>query len=164
MALYQVNEKGNQSRIIGVREPKGEGASVGFLQGSFHDKTKQFYLSIADNIDGGEFALNSYIQRGTLETVIPYYLKGRDFSDVIVQVEEAEDMSEAQIRLIGTRLSSNSRIFWSGDYGQSLFDKTTNNPLVRMCNELRGNSLFGCIYLEEDIRSEASKLFANLFK
>lgn len=38
------------------------------------------------------------------------------------------------------------------------------NPLVKMCNELRGEKSFGCIYLDEDVRSSASKLFAELFK
>lgn len=33
-----------------------------------------------------------------------------------------------------------------------------------MCKELRGNSNFATIYLETDVRSETSKMFANLFK
>jgi hypothetical protein len=33
-----------------------------------------------------------------------------------------------------------------------------------MCNEFKGNEKFGCIYLGEDVRSETSKLFADLFE
>ena len=33
-----------------------------------------------------------------------------------------------------------------------------------MCNEFKGNEKFGCIYLGEDVRSETSKMFADLFE
>jgi hypothetical protein len=33
-----------------------------------------------------------------------------------------------------------------------------------MCNELKGNDKFACIYLDEDVRSSTSKLFASIFE
>lgn len=164
MGLYHVLEKGNQSKLLGIREPAGEGASVGYLKGTLEDKTRNFFLPIEQQLKGGEFELEALRQRGQLDTNIPYYMKGTTYNDTIMLVDEAEDLSEAQIRLVGTRLGQNSRIFLSGDYGQSLVDRTANNPLVKMCNELRGEKSFGCIYLDEDVRSSASKLFAELFK
>ena len=91
-------------------------------------------------------------------------MKGTTYENTIMLVDEAEDLTEAQLRLVGTRLGQNSRIFLSGDYGQSLINKTASNPLVKMCNILKGLNNFGCIYLDEDVRSNASKIFANLFK
>lgn len=164
MGLYHVLEKGNQSKLLGIREPAGEGAPVGYLNGTLEDKTRNFFLPIEQQLKGGEFELEDLRQRGQLDTNIPYYMKGTTYNDTIMLVDEAEDLSEAQIRLVGTRLGQNSRIFLSGDYGQSLVDRTANNPLVKMCNELRGKKSFGCIYLDEDVRSSASKLFAELFK
>ena len=35
MGLYGVNEKGYQSKILGVREARGEGSAVGYLPGEF---------------------------------------------------------------------------------------------------------------------------------
>ena len=90
-------------------------------------------------------------------------MKGTTYNQTIIVCDEAEDLSESQIRLIGTRLGENSRIFLSGDFKQSLFNKTVNNPLVRMCNEFKGNKRFACICLDEDVRSETSKMFAELF-
>lgn len=164
MGLYHVLEKGNQSKLLGIREPAGEGAPVGYLKGTLEDKTRNFFLPIEQQLKGGEFELEDLRQRGQLDTNIPYYMKGTTYNDTIMLVDEAEDLSETQIRLVGTRLGQNSRIFLSGDYGQSLVDRTANNPLVKMCNELRGEKSFGCIYLDEDVRSSASKLFAELFK
>jgi predicted ribonuclease YlaK len=44
-----------------------------------------------------------------------------------------------------------------------LLDSSENNPLLRMCEKLKGNPLFACVYLTEDVRSETSKMFADLF-
>lgn len=90
-------------------------------------------------------------------------MKGTTYNETIIVCDEAEDLSERQIKLIGTRLGENSRIFFSGDYQQGIFDSTNSNPLIKMCNELKGNSKFGCITLDTDVRSEASKIFADLY-
>lgn len=163
MALYHVNEKGNQSKILGIREPRGEGKEVGFLPGSLEDKTDNFFLPLVQQLDGGEFELESLKQRGVLESNIPYYLKGTTYNDTIILVDEAEDLDEKQIRLIGTRLGENSKIILAGDYKQSVINTSDNNALIRMCNEFKGNSKFGCVYLGEDVRSTTSKMFADLF-
>ena len=163
MALYHVNEKGNQSKILGIREPRGEGKEVGFLPGSLEEKTDNFFLPLVQQLDGGEFELESLKQRGMLESNIPYYLKGTTYNNTIILVDEAEDLDEKQIRLVGTRLGENSKIFLAGDYKQSVINTTDNNALIRMCNEFKGNSKFGCIYLGEDVRSVTSKMFAELF-
>ena len=165
MALHHVTEKGNQSKVLVIREPDGEGKSIGFLKGTYEDKTKAFFMPIVHSLSGGEFELNALIQRGVFESNIPYFLKGTTYNDTIVIVDEAEDLTEKQLRLIGTRVGENSRIFFSGDYKQAIRNNNVyNNPLVKMCNELKGNPMFGCIYLDEDVRSSISKTFAYLFQ
>lgn len=164
MALYHVNEKGNQSNILGIREAKGEGASVGYLPGDFTDKVGNFFRPLEQQLGGGKFEMESLISRGVLDMQIPYYLKGTTYNDTIIVIDEAEDLTESQIRLIGTRVGQNARIFFAGDYRQSLVCKNANNPLVKMCRAFRGNPMFGCVVLDEDVRSETSKMFAELFQ
>ena len=164
MALYNVNEKGYQSKILGVRSPQGEGKEVGFLPGDLNSKVEGFFEPLTQQLNGGEFELESLKQRGVLETNIPFYMKGTTYNDTILVVDEAEDLDEKQIRLVGTRVGSNSKIYFSGDYKQSVINTTTNNALVKMCNEFKGNKQFATIYLGEDVRSETSKMFANLFQ
>lgn len=164
MALYGVNEKGTQSRILGVREARGEGSAVGYLPGEFENKVGDFFKPLEQQLKGGEFELRSLKDRGILDVQIPYYLKGTTYDETIIVVDEAEDLTESQIRLVGTRLGKNSRIFFSGDYKQSLINKTVNNPLVKMCDEFKGSNNFACVFLDTDVRSEASKMFATLFK
>ena len=164
MALYNVQEKGYQSKILGIRSPQGEGVDVGYLPGTLEDKTDNFFLPLVQQLNGGEFELESLKQRGVLESNIPYYLKGTTYNDTIMLVDEAEDLDEKQIRLIGTRVGSNSKIYFAGDYKQSVINTTDSNALVKMCNEFKGNKNFATIYLGEDVRSETSKMFANLFQ
>ena len=164
MALYNVNEKGYQSKILGVRSPQGEGKEVGFLPGDLNSKVEGFFEPLTQQLNGGEFELESLKQRGVLETNIPFYMKGTTYNDTIFVVDEAEDLDEKQIRLVGTRVGSNSKIYFAGDYKQSVINTTTNNALIKMCNEFKGNKQFATIYLGEDVRSSTSKMFANLFE
>ena len=164
MALYNVTERGYQSRILGVRSPQGEGKEVGFLPGSLQEKVQGFFEPLTQQLNGGEFELESLKQRGILDSNIPYYMKGTTYNDTIILVDEAEDLDEKQIRLVGTRVGNNSKIYFAGDFKQSVINTTNSNALIKMCDELKGNEMFGCIYLGEDVRSTTSKLFANLFE
>ena len=164
MALYNVQEKGRAGKILGVREVSGEGKEIGYLPGDIEDKVGKFFEPLTQSLNGGEFELQSLKMSGILDTNVPFFMKGTTYNQTIILCDEAEDLSESQIRLIGTRLGENSRIYLSGDYKQSLLTKTVNNPLIKMCNEFKGNEKFGCIYLGEDVRSETSKMFAELFE
>lgn len=163
MATHFVLDKKINSKILGIREPNGEGKDVGYLKGTFEDKTDRFFRPIEQQLKGPE-EYNYLISNRIIETEIPFYMKGTTYDDTIFIVDEAEDLSEAQIKLIGTRVGENSRIFFAGDFSQSIRDKTLSNPLVKMCEQLKGDPKFGCLYLDEDVRSETSKMFANLFK
>lgn len=161
MAKYLVVDKSYQQKMIGIREAMGEGKEIGFLPGTMDDKISDFFLPLKQQMKKDEFEFLK--SQGKIETKVPFYLKGCSFSDSILVVDEAEDLTKPQIKLIGTRLGDNSRLFISGDYKQSLINKTSHNALVQMCNELKGNPNFACIVLDEDVRSEASKMFANIF-
>lgn len=164
MALYNIQEKGRASKILGVREFAGEGKEIGALPGDMEDKVGRFFDPLTQSLNGGEFELQSLKMNGVLDTNIPFFMKGTTYNETIIICDEAEDLTESQIRLIGTRLGTDSRIYLAGDYKQSLLSKTNHNPLIKMCNEFKGNRKFGCIYLGEDVRSETSKMFAELFE
>ena len=163
MALYNVQEKGRVSKILGVREVTGEGKEIGFLPGDMEDKVGKFFEPLTQSLHGGDFELQSLKMSGILNTNVPFFMKGTTYNDTIILCDEAEDLSQSQIKLIGTRLGENSKIYFAGDYKQSLLNKSINNPLIKMCNEFKGNQKFGCVYLGEDVRSKTSKMFADLF-
>lgn len=163
MADYCVREKGWQSKICFVREPWGEGRTEGYLKGTFEEKNAVWTLPIKQQFDGQEYEVDKMCDQGIIEFNIPTYMKGTTYPSTVMVIDEAEDLTEKQIRLIGTRIGENGRLFWNGDFRQSLLDDSLSNPLLKLCNKLKGNPLFSCIVLEEDVRSETSKLFAELF-
>lgn len=164
MGLYHVLEKGNCAKMVCVRETRGEGEQQGYLPGSLEEKIAPFNFPIAQQLDGGEWEMEKLKSSGQLEFQVPYFMKGTTYNETVMVVDEAEDLKEAQIKLIGTRVASNSRIFFSGDFKQSVINKTQDNALIRMCNELKGDPDFACVCLEEDVRSSISKKFAYMFE
>lgn len=162
MALQQFHQ-GKCNKILCVREPHGEGKDVGYLPGSMDEKTENFFLPIVQQLDGGKLELERMREEETLESNIPYYLKGTTYDNTVIVVDEAEDLTQKQIKLIGTRVGKNTKIIFSGDYKQSVINTSRENALVKMCDELKGNPSFACVYLGEDVRSETSKMFSTLF-
>lgn len=163
MALYRIREKGTQAQILCVREAWGEGKEIGFLPGDISDKIAMFQLPFIQQLDGGEWEYEKLVQEGKIDSNVLYYMKGTTYDETIMLCDEAEDLTEKQIKLVGTRVGKNGKIYFSGDYKQSLLDSSERNPLLRMCGQLKGNPLFACVYLSEDVRSETSKMFADLF-
>jgi len=119
MALWAVKEKGWQSHILGVREPLGEGRELGFLPGDFEAKNGVWTLPLIQQLDGKEWEVEQLKQQGIIDFNIPTYMKGTSYADTVLVVDEAEDLTEKQIRLIGTRVGANSKIIFDGDYRQS---------------------------------------------
>ena len=163
MGLYRVQEKGTQARILCVREAWGEGKEIGYLPGDMSDKIGMFLTPFIQQLDGGEIEYEKLVRQEILSANVLYYMKGTTYNETVMLCDEAEDLTEKQIKLVGTRVGTNSKIYFSGDYKQSLLDSTEFNPLLRMCEKLKGNPLFACVYLTEDVRSETSKMFADLF-
>lgn len=162
MGVYAVNEKGWQSKIVGVREIRGEGQEPGYLPGDLDDKVGNFFMPLEQSLEMGKYEFEDMKANGKLETAIPYFIKGCTYDSSYVIVDEAEDFTFKQIVLIGTRLGDESKIVFSGDYRQSLISKSENNALVEMCEKLKGSHKFGCIFLDTDVRSETSKMYADL--
>lgn len=162
MALYFLQSKGVYSKILCLREPVGEGKEIGYLKGTKDDKTAEFFKPIEHSLDGGEIEIEQMIRDGSLLRNIPYFIKGCTFNDTIILVDEAEDIHYKQLKLIGTRLGQNSCVYFIGDYKQSIYDVSETNGLVKLAEKLKGNPSVGVITLCEDVRSPASKIFADL--
>lgn len=163
--VYCVREKGYQGRILGLREPlnAADGRELGFLPGGLSSKAEFTRIPFQQQFEGERWEVDRMQQRGEIEFNIIAYIKGQTFNSAYVIVDEAEDLSKKQIKLVGTRIGEDSKVVFDGDIKQSEIDTSDNNPLQLMCNELKGNPLFACVTLNEDVRSETSRLFASLF-
>ncbi|MGE4572718.1 MAG: PhoH family protein [Candidatus Izemoplasmatales bacterium] len=162
MGLYNVFTRGKYSKLFLIRNPIGAGEQIGFLPGSKYEKIKDYFRPIVQYLDRGIDDLDYYIKNEQIVIDIPYFLKGLSIQESFVIVDEAEDIDVKGIKLIGSRIDKNSAIVFCGDYNQVEAKYKNNNGLKYLIEKAKGNPLFGVITLEEDVRSEASKLFADL--
>ena len=158
------SSKSGFSKIFLVRQPYGEGDEIGFLKGTKEDKIRDFFNPIADNIQDGMFAMEMLMQRGQLEADVPYYMKGRSLASTIVLVDEAEDLTLKQIKLLGSRVAEKSNVVFIGDWRQAAGKYEWNCGLVQFIKYIKENpsSLVGVMVMDEDVRSNASKYFADI--
>jgi PhoH-like ATPase len=162
MALYHIEEKGTHSKIMVVRNPIGTGEQIGWLKGTKEDKTADFFKPFVQHLKRGEQEAILLEQSGKLLKEIPYYMKGLSVDDTFMLVDEAEDLNVKLIKLIGTRIGENTACVFSGDYNQAESKYVNDNGLIYAVEGLKGNPLVGVIDLDLDVRSDASKIFADL--
>jgi predicted ribonuclease YlaK len=151
-------------KIMFVRNPMGDtdSADVGFLKGDLLTKLMPYFMPIVDNLEGGEVEFMKKMDQGKLELMIPLHAKGRSLKNTTMVVDEAEDLTIKTLKLLGSRIGENSEIIFSGDYSQSERAYLNNNGLVHFIDISKGLDLVSCVVLEEDVRSEASKIFADM--
>jgi predicted ribonuclease YlaK len=161
-AIWHIKEKGNYSTVMVVRNPVGSGKEIGFLPGDKEEKTASFFLPFIQHLEGKEFEAQQMQQRGQLEKEVPYFIKGRSIGSTFLYVDEAEDLTLRDIKTIGSRIEETSCVCFTGDYKQAERGYEYNNGLLQAIEQLKGNPLVGIVVLEEDVRSTASKVFADL--
>lgn len=161
-ALHHLLDKGTYSKIFLIRNPIGTGEEIGFVKGDKEQKIAHFLKPIEQNLEGGEFQLKELMMRGQLEFEIPWFIKGQSIANSFILVEEAEDMTVKLIKMIGTRVAEGSCICLSGDWKQSEAKYVRDNGLIHLLNNTKDNPLVGAVVLEADVRSSASKVFAEI--
>lgn len=160
MGLYHIFDKGNYGKMLLLRNPLGSGEEIGFLPGSKEEKIEDFFKCIEQYIDTSitkDKNIYDYIKKD-----IPFYIKGMSYGSTYILVDESEDMDLKILRLIGSRIESNSCVVFCGDYKQSESKYQKENGLYQLIEKLKGNPLVGIVVMNEDVRSEASKVFANI--
>lgn len=160
MGLYHIFDKGNYGKMLLLRNPLGSGEEIGFLPGNKDEKIADFFKCIEQYVDISitkDKNINDYIKKD-----VPYYIKGMSYGSTYVLVDEAEDMDLKILKLIGSRIESDSCVIFCGDYKQSEYKYQHNNGLYQLIEKLKGNPLVGIIVMDEDVRSEASKVFADI--
>lgn len=166
LAHYMTMEKEKYSKMHFIRQPIGAGKEVGFLSGSLNDKTSEFFMPLVghmkDYIQDPAVYAESLKMRDKLKMSIPYYLKGVDIKDSFIVVDEAEDFTTENIKLIGSRVSEGSCIAFSGDYAQAEKEYKNNSGIMTFLDGVVNNPLVGVVVMDLDVRSEASKVFADL--
>lgn len=147
IALDQLLNNGYDKIIIA--RPYVVDESFGFTPGDVKDKFEGLMAALMENfkrVYGSNQTkmrkLRDYIEDGKIEMVPIGFMKGRTFVNSIIIIEEAEDVTPKQMKLILTRLGLNSKMLINGDVNQTsvkgvsgmynLFNAEPN--IERMCH------------------------------
>ncbi|MDE7056917.1 MAG: PhoH family protein [Lactobacillus sp.] len=113
-------KKGEVSRIILTRPAVEAGESLGFLPGDLKEKVDPYLRPIYDSLYTilGRNTTERLMERGVIEVAPLAYMRGRTLDDAFVILDEAQNTTDAQMKMFLTRLGFNSKMIVNGDMTQ----------------------------------------------
>ena len=114
-------EAGKVSRIVLSRPAVEAGESIGFLPGAMEEKLAPYlrplYDALADRLSPKK--LKAMMAEGVIEIAPIGYMRGRTLNNAFVVVDEAQNCTYGQLKMLLTRLGWNSTMVVTGDPAQS---------------------------------------------
>lgn len=108
-------------RIILTRPAVEAGEKLGFLPGDLQQKVDPFlrplYDALYEFIDAEK--IPNLMERGVIEVAPLAYMRGRTLSNAFVIVDEAQNTTPSQMKMVLTRLGFRSRMVVTGDITQT---------------------------------------------
>ncbi len=107
-------------KLILTRPAVEAGEKLGFLPGDLQQKVNPYLRPLYDAIN--EFIdpekVPSLMERGVIEVAPLAYMRGRTLNNAFVIVDEAQNTTASQMKMVLTRLGFNSRMVVTGDITQ----------------------------------------------
>ena len=141
-AVLAVQALQNQEceRLILTRPAVEAGEKLGFLPGDMQQKISPYlrplYDALYDLIDPGR--LPQLVERGVIEVAPLAYMRGRTLNRAFVILDEAQNTTPGQMKMLLTRLGFGSRMVITGDMTQVDLDERQVSGLAVAVQVLRG--------------------------
>ncbi|MFN3228763.1 MAG: PhoH family protein [Asticcacaulis sp.] len=114
-------EAGKVGRIVLSRPAVEAGESIGFLPGDMEDKLAPYlrplYDALTDRLSMKK--VKALIAEGAIEIAPVGYMRGRTLNNAFVVIDEAQNCTYVQLKMLLTRLGWNSTMVVTGDPAQS---------------------------------------------
>jgi len=118
-ALDQLFNK-EVEKIIIARPVVTAKEEIGFLPGGIKEKLDPFVAPIYDNAYRvyDKEKVDMYFERGQIEIVPFAFMRGRNFSNAFIIVDEAQNVTDSQMEMVISRLCKGSKMVIVGDTTQ----------------------------------------------
>ena len=154
LAAIKALRSGDYNRIILTRPAVAvDDEKHGFLPGDLNSKMEPWVKPLLDilrefySVKEITYMLNEQI----IEISPLAYMRGRNFKNSFIILDEAQNAMPSQIKMLMTRISENSKIIIAGDVEQT--DRNTlNNGLLDLKSKLRNYTVPGLISCEFDTK------------
>lgn len=138
------------NRIILTRPAVEAGEKLGFLPGDLQNKVDPYLRPLYDALFDmlGAENYQRYVERGNIEVAPLAYMRGRTLDDSFIILDEAQNTTPEQMKMLLTRLGQNSKAVITGDVTQiDLQDKKSGLiEAVKILKEING---IETVYLSE---------------
>jgi phosphate starvation-inducible PhoH-like protein len=116
--LYTLKEI---DKIVITRPHVAVGKDIGFLPGTLEEKTYPWALPVLDVLEKhwGKGMLETAIKNGNVEMAPLALMRGRSFENSFIIVDEAQNITVHELKMLLTRVGEGSTIVLNGDVQQS---------------------------------------------
>ena len=133
-------------RIILIRPVVEAGEHLGFLPGDIGQKIDPYLRPLYDALYEmlGPEKVQNLIERKVIELAPLAYMRGRTLSDAFIIMDEAQNTTVAQMKMLLTRTGYGSKVILTGDLSQLDLPKGTYSGLkhaLTILNGVRGISV-----------------------
>lgn len=138
-------------RIILARPAVEAGESLGFLPGDLREKVDPYLRPLYDALHDmmPSDKLKRYLETGVVEIVPLAYMRGRTLNSAFVILDEAQNTTPSQMKMLLTRLGIYSKAIITGDITQIDLPSTTPSGLVQIREILTGIEGIRFVYLSD---------------
>jgi len=115
------NDAGRAGRIVLSRPAVEAGESLGFLPGALEEKLAPYLRPLYDCLTErlGTKRLKALVAEGTIEIAPVAYMRGRTLNDCFIVIDEAQNCTYGQLKMLLTRLGWRSTMVLTGDPDQT---------------------------------------------
>lgn len=108
-------------KIVITRPHVAVGKDIGFLPGTLEEKTYPWALPVLDVLEKhwGKGMLETAIKNGNVEMAPLALMRGRSFENSFIIVDEAQNITVHELKMLLTRVGEGSTIVLNGDVQQS---------------------------------------------
>ena len=141
-------------RIILTRPAVEAGEKLGFLPGDLQEKVDPYLRPLYDALFDmlGSETVQKYLVKGTIEVAPLAYMRGRTLNDAFIILDEAQNTTPEQMKMILTRLGFGSKMVVTGDVTQIDLPNGKNSGLTQAERILHNVPGVGIIrFTEKDV-------------
>ncbi len=116
--LYTLKEI---DKIVITRPHVAVGKELGFLKGDLQEKTMPWALPVLDVLEKhlGKGTVETGIKNGNIEMAPLALMRGRSFDNAFIIVDESQNITTHELKMLLTRVGEGSTIVLNGDTQQS---------------------------------------------
>ncbi len=114
-------------KIIITRPHVAVGKDLGYLKGGLEDKTLPWAMPVLDVLTQhlGKGAVETAIKNGNIEVAPMALMRGRSFDNAYIIMDEAQNMTVPEMKMVVTRVGENCTLVMNGDIKQSDISETS---------------------------------------